>query len=235
MNIRKWKLFKLLQTLERRDYTLGVPGYSTAPFLADFLLHSLVYWGTMIINPNRYHWDFTLPIDAMIPVDGRWGIVYFGSFLFWAVSCVLVAREDRRTACRLLGGDMLGKAICFLFFVVIPTGNVRPDAGGPGFGNFMLRVLRFVDEPVNLFPSMHCYMSWYCARWLGRRRNRTRAGVILGYVIALLIFYSTLATRQHFVVDVPGGIAVAELVLFLEKKWNPGRLYEKLDDWIVRE
>ena len=78
-------------------------------------------------------------------------------------------------------------------------------------------------------------MSWYCARWLGRRRNRTRAGVILGYVIALLIFYSTLATRQHFVVDVPGGIAVAELVLFLEKKWNPGRLYEKLDDWIVRE
>ena len=174
------------------------------------------------------------PDQALIPVDGLWVFVYFGSFLFWTVCFVLTAREDRRTAHRLLGGNMIAKLICFAVFMILPTTNTRPDVSGPGLGNFLLRLLYFIDDPVNLFPSMHCYMSWYGARWLGRRRNRTLPGVIAAYVISFLIFYSTMATRQHYILDVISGVAVAEIALWLEPRLDPARVYDRIDRAVMK-
>ncbi len=228
------KLKQLLHTLESRRETLWVPGYSVVPFLADFALNSLVYWGPMLAGRHRTHLDLSLKLDALIPVDGLWVFVYFGSFLFWTVCFVLTAREDRRTAHRLLGGNMIAKLICFAVFMILPTTNTRPDVSGPGLGNFLLRLLYFIDDPVNLFPSMHCYMSWYGARWLGRRRNRTLPGVIAAYVISFLIFYSTMATRQHYILDVISGVAVAEIALWLEPRLDPARVYDRIDRAVMK-
>ena len=46
------------------------------------------------------------------------------------------------------------------------------------------------------------------------------------FVLAILICMSTVFVKQHVFVDIIGGIVVAEIGLFLSKKFNLGRVYD---------
>lgn len=46
------------------------------------------------------------------------------------------------------------------------------------------------------------------------------------FVLAILICMSTVFVKQHVFVDIIGGIVVAEIGLFLSKKFNLGRAYD---------
>ena len=46
------------------------------------------------------------------------------------------------------------------------------------------------------------------------------------FVLAILICMSTVFVKQHVFVDIIGGIVVAEIGLFLSKKFNLGRTYD---------
>jgi len=216
----------------RSRFLFGIPGYAAVPFWIDFLINMFTYYGTRMINSGRFHYDLTTPWDRMIPADGWWVIIYFGCYLFWIEGFILVAREDDETCFRLLGGNMIGKLLVTAIFLLIPTTIARPQITGSGLDDAMLIMLYWLDEPNNLLPSLHCYMSWYVCRWLGRRKNHTHAGMILAWIFCFMIFYSTLATRQHYLVDIVAGVAVAEMALAAEKWFRPGRIYRWVDNRI---
>lgn len=46
------------------------------------------------------------------------------------------------------------------------------------------------------------------------------------FVLAILICMSTVFVKQHVFVDIIGGIVVAEIGLFLSKKFSLGRAYD---------
>jgi membrane-associated phospholipid phosphatase len=48
-------------------------------------------------------------------------------------------------------------------------------------------------------------------------------------IITLGIFASTVLVRQHVVIDILGGVLVAELGLFLAKKLGAGRIFTFLE------
>lgn len=60
------------------------------------------------------------------------------------------------------------------------------------------------DKPGNTFPSLHVATTV-----LGALRLRHRRGGALWLLWAALISVSTLTVKQHFLVDVLGGLAVA--------------------------
>lgn len=55
-------------------------------------------------------------------------------------------------------------------------------------------------------------------------------------IIAVLVFISTLALRQHVLVDVFSGIVVAEVTWQISRHTNGYRIYqrttEKMSDWL---
>ena len=46
------------------------------------------------------------------------------------------------------------------------------------------------------------------------------------FILSILICMSTVFVKQHVFVDIIGGIVVAEIGLFLSKKFNLGRAYD---------
>ena len=78
------------------DRTLGhiLPGSRLVSVLGCVALNSLVYWSTQALAANRTLFDMTTALDRRIPFDPRWVIIYVACFAYWAVSYVLMARQD---------------------------------------------------------------------------------------------------------------------------------------------
>ena len=175
-----------------------------------------------------------LPIDSLVPFL-PWMIgVYLGCFVFWFLLYRLVARLPREKADRFFGANLLAKAVIFLFYIFLPTKMTRPELTGTGFWYACLRFMYWIDEPNNLFPSLHCLIAWLC--WLGVRGNREvplpwRAAAL---VMAVAVCFSTLAIRQHVLLDVFGGILLSEICYALAALPALRAWYAALADRLVR-
>lgn len=180
------------------------------PLLA-VIWNELIYYGANLIAGSWPHRDWTMPVDHVMPFLPWTVAIYYGCFLFWAVNYFLIARQEQDAAYRFFLADFLTKVVCLFFFLLLPTTNVRPVVDGSGLWDCLMRILYETDAPSNLFPSIHCLVSWLC--WIGVRK---RADVPLWYqgfslIMAVAVCVSTLTTRQHVLFDVIGGILLAEL------------------------
>ena len=189
--------------------------YAFVSTVLTMITNQIVYQGSKLINLHMKAWDISLPVDnsfRLIP----WTIaIYVGSYFFWFVTYFLIAlQDDRKTANRFFAMVHFGKLVCLVFFLVFPTtANLRPEeVVDTSFWADFVRFIYSADSPaVNYFPSMHCMASWFC--FIGVRRNKDFHPVakIIVLLCAVAVFISTITTRQHVLVDIPGGIIIAEL------------------------
>ena len=159
----------------------------------------------------------------MVPA---WTIAYVGCFAVWVINFILICRENRDICYRFLASEAIAKVICGLFFVFLPTTNVRPELTGSDPFTWVLGVIYFLDRPVNLFPSIHCMDVWFAWRGLLPCEKVPRAYKYFSFVFAVLVFCSVLFTKQHVLVDIFGGVLVAEVGFLLAKVIPVAKLYE---------
>lgn len=188
-----------------------IPQYAVLSLTAGLLLNSLIYWGTQQIMKNAVHYDLTGRLEEAIPFQKEWIIIYIASYLFWAVCYIMVAKRGKEEWYRFSTADMLSRLVCCFFFLVLPTTNIRPEVNGNGICSFLVRFIYQNDEATNLFPSIHCLCSWLC--FLGLRKERKISIVyrFLAFVMAILICLSTVFVKQHYVIDIFGGVIIAQL------------------------
>ena len=226
---------KLTQTPPWRLATKILPPYAVLPLLCCPVLNMLVYNGGQLLAKGHKHYDFTLPIEETFPVVPAWTTVYVGCFAVWIINFILICREDRAICYRFLAAEAIAKVICGLFFVFLPTTNVRPELTGSDPFTWVLGVIYFLDRPVNLFPSIHCLVSWFCYLGIRGRKEIPRWYQSVSMVIAILVFASTLLTKQHVIVDVAGGILLAEFCFFIGRKTDLYRIYERFGSRIEQK
>ncbi len=210
-----------------------LPLYSVLPILCSVLFNILVYFGNRVITSGWKHYDLSLPIDDLIPFES-WAIVfYIGSYLFWIVGFLFIAREEKALCYELFSGELIGKLICLVFFLLLPTYMAsRPD-GFEAHSLFdrLTQLIYAIDPPDNLFPSIHCMESWVVLRASFRCR-RLRHPVFWRVTFTFCtfaVFLSTLLVKQHVILDVIGGVAVAEAGMLLARVLKAGRIYPALE------
>jgi membrane-associated phospholipid phosphatase len=145
-------------------------------------------------------------LDALLPLQPSWSLVYGPLYLFLILLPVFVVHQQEHIRRTFLAYLVVWGA-AYVCFMLYPTVAPRPDeVTGEGFGVWGLRFLYEADPPYNCFPSIHVGHSFVsaltCAR-VHRRLGRVALGC------ASLVAMSTLFTKQHYVVDVIGGVALA--------------------------
>ena len=212
-----------------------VPLWGIPPLLMCFIINCAAYYITMWLCADLHHYDFTLPFDMEIPVVTEWVFVYsFYCFPFWFVCYCYIARINRdnpKELFRFATADYLSRLICMLFFIFLPTTNVRPDIVGNSIADRLTNGLYSIDQPTNLFPSIHCLVSWFCFVGVRFHKNVKKWVKIVILISACAIMASTQFLKQHYIVDLISGVALAELCY-----WFTGRiaLPEKLMRWYAR-
>ena len=183
---------------------------------AALLWNQLVYWGGAALAETRHHYQFSTALDRAIPLIPWTVCIYFGCYAFWALHYCLCAAVPTR-ARRFFTADVIAKGVCFVFFVGLPTTMARPAVQGLNVWESLVRALYILDAPVNLFPSIHCLNSWLC--WASARDIPafSRGYKAFALCAAVAVCVSTLTLRQHVLLDVAGGILLAEVCWRLAK------------------
>lgn len=205
---------------------------SIIPLIFAVSFNMAVYCGSRIIAGDWYHYNIESSLDRMIPLWAPSVIIYLGCYLFWGVNYVLIAQQDRETVCRFFLADFLSRVVCLIFFLIFPTTNVRPVLDTSGFWNQILNYVYSVDAADNLFPSIHCLVSWFCYIGIRGKNNIPVWYRGLSCIMALLVCVSTLLTKQHVIIDVIGGVLLAEFCLLFTKKTTVWKIYGTILDKI---
>ena len=150
-----------------KKYILN-PHWILLPLVA-FIWNQVIYQGAFFLTASRHHFDFALPVDSTIPLIPWTIVIYYGCFLHWGLHYICVAKLGNRNTRQFYAADFLIKSVSFLFFLCLPTVMHRPEVTGTGFWNDTIRFLYWMDKPYNLFPSIHCSVSWLC--WISVRKN----------------------------------------------------------------
>lgn len=162
--------------------------------------------------PLRPPMRFSLTnIDRAVPFSPGWVWVYQSIYLLLPAAWICETADQLRRYAIGFAFLMLVGFTCFLLW---PVAGPRPqELPAESLNDPMYRALLSYDTTLNSFPSLHVALAVYSAcvvvavtsgslrRWLS---------ILLPLWIAL-IGYSTLATKQHYWVDLPPGIALGWL------------------------
>ena len=195
-----------------------VPVYAVAPLIAIVVWNQLVYSGAMFLARNWPHYNFELGIDEKIPFVPWTVCIYLGCYLFWIVNYILTARQEKEEVYRFVCAEVMAKAICLICFLVLPTTNVRPVIDGNSIWEIIMKMLYEIDSASNLFPSIHCLVSWFCVIGIRKQEKIPRGYKLFSVLMALAVCVSTLTTKQHVFVDVIAGVVLAEVCYWISGK-----------------
>lgn len=152
------------------------------------------------------------PLDAWIPFEPTWVWVYGSIALLVPLAPLLAIRPEDLV--RYARGLALLCVTCFAIFLVAPVLGPRPPESPP---HPVYSGLVAIDRAFNSMPSLHAGLALYSVLF-GYRivrddlSPRTRACVWLAAAVwSAAILYSTVATRQHWALDLPPGMLIAWL------------------------
>jgi membrane-associated phospholipid phosphatase len=108
-------------------------------------------------------------------------------------------------------------AVAAVIFWIYPTLSPRPPEVDARFYRWLIE---WVDGPRNAFPSLHAVIATLSAGYLWRHFQA--AGASIYWSIALLLWwvtllYSTLATRQHRMLDLLAGAALVGAISLITR------------------
>ncbi len=212
--------------------TAMIPKERAVPLLFAFAFNTAVYTGARMIAGEWEHYNIEGPLDRLIPFWAPSAVIYIGCYLFWAVNYIIIARQEKKEMCRFFAADFLSRLICFGCFLLFPTTNVRPVVPDDGFWNQVMLLVYRIDAADNLFPSIHCLVSWFCYIGIRGRKEIPKWYRSASCLMAALVCISTLTTKQHVIVDVAGGVLLAEICYRIAKKPVIFQSYEKVMDYV---
>ena len=127
--------------------------------------------------------------------------------------------------------DLTIHLTCFVIFLILPTTNVRPEITGNSWSEQMLQFVYAMDggnSPSNLFPSIHCYVSWLSWRSVHKSEKIPEWYQHFSLIFAILIIISTQVLKQHYLVDAVAGVVLVELAWDFYKKGNRHQIVKKI-------
>lgn len=194
--------------------TLGISLFIWLFFIAYFHL---------LNHPSATAWVMPLtPLDHAIPFQPGLLAVYVSLWVYVGIAPGLLPRLRDLLAYGLWATllCLIGLA-CFYFFpTAIPLRPLPIDlAAHPAFA-----LLQGVDAAGNACPSLHVATALFTMLWLRQLHSETGAPRWLAWVNGVwfsAIVYSTLAIRQHVVLDVLAGALLGLAVAWLSLRWRP--------------
>ena len=157
--------------------------------------------------PGKY--DFMTIIDSSIPFIPEWIWIYVSILPIFLYAALTLQKELFNITLKRV---VVAHFLSYPFFFLLPSNYPRPSiADLSPFYNWAYGVMHVVDGVNNTFPSLHVSITWVICHML--KRNGMRNWLAYGY--ASIISISTLVTKQHFVVDVFGGIIIFGATLLI--------------------
>lgn len=181
----------------------------------------------LLRNPVRPVFEMPLTaLDLVIDHQPAALAAYVSLWLYVGIAPGLMLKLRDLIVFGLWAAALCGAGL--LIFYLAPTAvppyqGVIDLARHPGFA-----MLQGVDAAGNACPSLHVATALFSAVWIDRLLRHIGAPGALraaSWVWLALIVYSTLAIKQHVVLDVLAGVALGGVFAWASLRWFPRRAW----------
>lgn len=185
---RKWNNWK--DVLKRGLYSVS------------FLIVSMLY--TVINQYTGREKELTTFVDNLIPFNKYFILAYVFWYVYIGVFLVYFCLFDEKKYYKILIGLNAGMIISYFVYIIFPTTVPRPVfAAGDGIIGSLFNWLYARDNPYNCFPSIHVMNTLIIAVYVQKDKFYLNKYIkAVSAFCACAIIYSTLAIKQHVVLDV---------------------------------
>ncbi len=184
--------------------------------LGTMAFMGLFFWAyfSVLAHPLRPAWVMPqLALDQWVAFTPLAFPVYASLWIYVSLPPAFLGNL-RALLC--FGGWMATLCLSGLaIFWLLPT--AVPPAGLDWSAYPQMALIKNIDGGGNACPSLHVASAVFAALWLGRVLWQVRAPLWLrgaNWLLALAIVWSTLATRQHVLLDVIAGLLLGLLFAF---------------------
>ena len=226
---------KLVETIKR------FPKYGwIATVTIYFFNYALYLLGPLLarlLGTNSWAFAPKIPfIDDNFHVIPVFMIIYIVSYAIWVYGMLVISLTDKRNYINYIIAVEASALIGFLFFIFMPTYMDRVAEGvlksvdGPGALNWVCRFIYAADGGDYgraLFPSFHCLMSIFCYLGIRKQKEISTGFKVYTLIAAFLICLSTVYTKQHYFIDIIGGLGIPVICYAIVQKIDPATRFFK--------
>ena len=179
-----------------------------------------------------------VPLDDMIPIVSVFIIPYIWSYAYWAMGPMIVSKCEKQHFADFMAACLVSCLAGIVVLAFFPTYMNRVTEGlyevseNPSIFEQLRQFWYSLDGSemaYNLLPSFHCINSTLCYLGVAGRKEIPLWVRIYSFITTLLIFASTVFVKQHYVLDIVTGVALAAIVYFLCKKFHWGRMFAPVE------
>ena len=217
--------------MEDLKYGMPVPGQEPPKGLKARLAYLRFYWRDLVLlafylfsmwimqllnHPIGTVRSLEIPFDRLIPLWPWTSVIYnsWGPLIFILVLIYLFRDRTlyRRYTLTMIVGQLMADATFLFFQTEIPV----PYEKVYGATDIFSRLLAFTYRTDNKycgFPSIHVILCTLTIFFIWKLRPAKRWFKILITCYFILVALTTVTTKQHVVLDIPGGIVYALLAI----------------------
>jgi membrane-associated phospholipid phosphatase len=167
------------------------------------------YWLLKLFQSNFHYFNFA--IDDKIPFLTRVIWIYNSFYPIIFLSYYLMFKKGNEdTFMKCIISCVVGCLICYVIFLCYPTKidhGVIPDTDF--LTKLHLDITYFFDNPaINCFPSIHCLFCFEAMYGVFKSKGFSKKLKTFFLVYLFLIAISTVFVKQHYFIDIIGGLVV---------------------------
>jgi|SRR3989339_854353 len=174
--------------------------------LIIFLLVKSIY---LPLNKRKSKYYWKIKFDDSIPFIPIFIIPYLGYFIFIILTIILL--WNTKYINNFFITYIISYILSGLFWYFVPNGVKRPKIYKKDIFSKLTSLIYKYDDDTNGFPSAHVLASFICSYFLLMAFPEWS---LIIWIINFLICISTIFVKQHYVLDILGGI-----IFFLISIW----------------
>jgi membrane-associated phospholipid phosphatase len=217
--------------MKLKDYT-----YIIIPFFLVMLFLAITYFGNqwyaeVVGNPGVDYSYIFIGFNEKVPF-WPWTIYpYVVAYPFWAATFIYISMRSKENMYKITVITLVTFIICgiWYFFWQSDVESWRLTSGlflnndyltprtDLNFTESLVMWIYQAAGPRNALPSMHTLMSWLCILTIRLDRKMPMVAKVIIWTLSIAIIVATQTLKQHYVIDLIAGIALAELAFWLLK------------------
>jgi membrane-associated phospholipid phosphatase len=152
----------------------------------------------------KIKWDDSIPLVPIfiIPYLGYFAIVIFSVIALWNTPYIY----------EFLISYICSYILAGIFWYLFPNGVARPKIEKNDIFSRMIKTIYKYDDDTNGFPSAHVFATLICCYYLTAIYPNN---LLFIWLTGLLIILSTVFVKQHYIIDLLGGVVTFALSVII--------------------
>lgn len=173
-------------------------------------------------------------IDDAIPLLSIFVIPYVWAYLYWAMAPMAASKCKNDHFKDFMAAYLIASLMSCAVLTFMPTYMDRVTEGLWDIprNNFCDELLYFWycmdghDLAYNLFPSVHCLNSTLAYLAVAGRKEVKLWFRVYSLLMTISIYIATVCVKQHYFIDIFGGMVIAIIAFAICKHWHVGRMWD---------